>query len=392
MDPIENSNNEENIEVPVVIEPRKKVVEQNILKPVSKDSFRINVVCKCGVCPDCVFYDSEKSGSENEKEIIEAFSGGTPEGCSFGGSLNQVNMEKIEEEIYHKNEVYNIHSPFEGINPKNKENITIEIEEPIEEPIEENISKRVPKLIFIVPYRDRETQLSVFSKHMKMLLEDVNSEDYIIHYAHQCDKRSFNRGAMKNIGFIAMKNKYPNDYKNISFIFNDVDTMPSIKGMINYETTPGVVKHFYGYLHTLGGIVSIKGSDFERVNGFPQYWAWGFEDNLFYRRVFESKIIIDRQQFYKIEDDRIIHLKNGTIRDINSGEFQRYLQQNKEGITNINNLIYDIDTKGFINIRSFSTGYEENLSLKKEYDIQNGPSPFKVGHPMRRGTRMHMIF
>ena len=388
MDPIENSNNEENIEVPVVIEPRKKVVEQNILKPVSKDSFRINVVCKCGVCPDCVFYDSEKSGSENEKEIIEAFSGGTPEGCSFGGSLNQVNMEKIEEEIYHKNEVYNIHSPFEGINPKNKENITIEIEEPIEE----NISKRVPKLIFIVPYRDRETQLNVFSKHMKMLLEDMNSEDYIIHYAHQCDKRSFNRGAMKNIGFIAMKNKYPNDYKNISFIFNDVDTMPSIKGLINYETTPGVVKHFYGYLHTLGGIVSIKGSDFERVNGFPQYWAWGFEDNLFYRRVFESKIEIDRRQFYKIDDDRIIHLTNGTIRDINSGEFQRYLQQNKEGITNINNLIYNIDSNGFINIDSFSTGYEENLSLKQEYDIQNGPSPFKVGHPMRRGTRMHMIF
>ena len=380
MDPIENSNIEENIEVPVVVEPEG--VEQNILKPVSKDSFRINVVCKCGVCPDCVFYESEKSESESEpeseseKEIVEA------------NQVSQVNMEKIEEEIYHKNEVYNIHSPFEGINPKNKENITIEIEEPIEE----NISKRVPKLIFIVPYRDRETQLNVFSKHMKMLLEDINSEDYIIHYAHQCDKRSFNRGAMKNIGFIAMKNKYPNDYKNISFIFNDVDTMPSKKGLINYETTPGVVKHFYGYLHTLGGIVSIKGSDFERVNGFPQYWAWGFEDNLFYRRVFESKIEIDRRQFYKIDDDRIIHLKNGTIRDINSGEFQRYLQQNKEGITNINKLIYDIDTKGFINIRSFSTGYEENLSLKKEYDIQNGPSPFKVGHPMRRGTRMHMIF
>ena len=39
-----------------------------------------------------------------------------------------------------------------------------------------------------------------------------------------------------------------------------------------------------------------------------------------------------------------------------------------------------------------STDYEENLSLKKDYDIQNGPSPFKVGHPMRRGTKMHMIF
>ena len=168
MGPIENSNNEENIEVPVVIESRKKVVEQNILKPVSKDSFHINVVCECGVCPYCVFYESEKSESEkseseseSEKEIVEA------------NQVTQVNMEKIEEEIYHKNEVYNIHSPFEGINPKNKENITIEIEEPIEE----NISKRVPKLIFIVPYRDRETQLSVFSKHMKMLLIEFHDHD-----------------------------------------------------------------------------------------------------------------------------------------------------------------------------------------------------------------------
>ena len=226
---------------------------------------------------------------------------------------------------------------------------------------------------------------------MKILLEDMNPEDYIIYYAHQCDKRSFNRGAMKNIGFIAMKNKYKNEYKNITFVFNDVDTMPSIKGLINYETTPGVVKHFYGYLHTLGGIVSIKGADFERVNGFPQYWAWGFEDNLFNRRIIEAKIPIDRRQFYKIEDDRIIHFKDGPIRDINSGEFQRYLQQNKEGISNIKNLIYDIDTNNLINIRSFTTGYDENMSLRKDYDIRNGPIPFNVGHPIRKGPRMHMI-
>ena len=72
MDPIENSNNEENIEVPVVIEPRKKVVEQNILKPVSKDSFHINVVCECGVCPYCVFYESEKSESEKSESESES--------------------------------------------------------------------------------------------------------------------------------------------------------------------------------------------------------------------------------------------------------------------------------------------------------------------------------
>ena len=306
---------------------------------------------------------------------------------SIESEIGPVDTEKVERDIYDNKEVYEISSVFEGENPTvSQENITMEIEEPVF-----NISEKIPKIIFIVPYRDRQTQLTEFSKHMKILLEDMNPEDYIIYYAHQCDKRSFNRGAMKNIGFIAMKNKYKNEYKNITFVFNDVDTMPSIKGLINYETTPGVVKHFYGYLHTLGGIVSIKGADFERVNGFPQYWAWGFEDNLFNRRILEAKIPIDRRQFYKIEDDRIIHLKNGTIRDINSGEFQRYLQQNKEGISNIKNLIYDIDTNNLINIRSFTTGYDENMNLRKDYDIRNGPIPFNVGHPIRKGPRMHMI-
>ena len=49
----------------------------------------------------------------------------------------------------------------------------------------------------------------------------MNKEDYEIYFAHQCDNRDFNRGAMKNIGFLAMRQKYPNDYKNITFIFNN---------------------------------------------------------------------------------------------------------------------------------------------------------------------------
>jgi len=39
----------------------------------------------------------------------------------------------------------------------------------------------------------------------------------------QCDSRTFNRGATKNIGFIAARLKYTNDYKDITFIFNHVD-------------------------------------------------------------------------------------------------------------------------------------------------------------------------
>ena len=83
-----------------------------------------------------------------------------------------------------------------------------------------------PKIVFIVPYRDREQQKFFFSKHMSYVLENYEPREYEIYFSHQLDNRTFNRGAMKNIGFLAMKQKYPDDYKKITFVFNDVDTIP----------------------------------------------------------------------------------------------------------------------------------------------------------------------
>ena len=93
---------------------------------------------------------------------------------------------------------------------------------------------------------------------MKYILEDV-SYPYEIYFSHQCDKRDFNRGAMKNMGFLAIKDKYPDNYKNITFVFNDVDTMPYTKDLFDCNTKKGVVKHFYGFDFSLGGIFSITG-------------------------------------------------------------------------------------------------------------------------------------
>ena len=59
--------------------------------------------------------------------------------------------------------------------------------------------------------------------------------EYKIYYIHQNDKREFNRGAMKNIGFMVIKDKYPNDYQNITLVFNDVDTMPYSKNFLNFN-------------------------------------------------------------------------------------------------------------------------------------------------------------
>ena len=86
---------------------------------------------------------------------------------------------------------------------------------------------RIPNIIFIVPYRNRHQHKFFFSNYIKSIMDESNlKEKYEVYFSHQCDARTFNRGATKNIGFLAMKEKYPNDYKNITFIFNDIDTIP----------------------------------------------------------------------------------------------------------------------------------------------------------------------
>jgi hypothetical protein len=259
-----------------------------------------------------------------------------------------------------------------------EENIKLEIE-----PIDEVVAPIVPKWIFIVPYRDREQQKSFFIRQMQHVLEDINKDDYVIYFAHQCDNRDFNRGAMKNIGFLAMKQKYPNDYQNITFIFNDVDTMPYTKNFLKYDTTHGNVKHFYGYTFTLGGIVSIKGSDYEKSNGFPNLWAWGYEDNMFQQRVLSCGLHIDRSQFYPMMDKNILQMKDGLERVVNRNEYERFKMNTTDGLQKINELIYHIDedTK-FINITNFKVEAVNNPANNTVHDLRKGNTVF--GRPQAR--------
>ena len=230
-----------------------------------------------------------------------------------------------------------------------------------------------PKVVFIVPYRDREQQYYFFSRHMKYVLEDT---DHQIFYIHQKDDRNFNRGALKNIGFILMKQKYP-DYQNITFVFNDIDTTPYTKNFLNYETVPGVIRHFYGFEYALGGIVSITGADFEKINGFPNLWGWGFEDNALQRRALDANIKIDRSQFYPLLDKNILQGQDGFKRIVNRGEFDRYLDNTSEGIRSISGIQYteNPDT-GFMDVTQFSTGTECDPKKTTNYDLRNGPMPF----------------
>ena len=261
----------------------------------------------------------------------------------------------------------------------------------------------VPKMVFIVPYRNRIQQKFFFSKQMDFILEGCN--DYEIYFAHQFDDRNFNRGATKNIGFLAIKKKYPDNYKDITFVFNDVDTLPFHK-IFNYVTTTGIVKHFYGFDSALGGIVSITGEDFEKINGYPNYWGWGMEDACLQKRCLIHGLQIDRSQFYPIGSPEILQLFDGVARIVSRRDPQRMKTDfGFDGLQTIRNLLYTIDNESLnpednrfvidnerfltINVTNFSTGVNLASETFHEYDLREPTS--KVVFPNRNPTTKTMI-
>lgn len=228
-----------------------------------------------------------------------------------------------------------------------------------------------PKFVFIVPYRDREPHRVFFDTYIHKIMADIPPQDWAYYFIHQKDKRPFNRGAMKNIGFLALKDKYPNDYKNIVFIFNDVDTLPYDKNILHYHTEFGVVKHFYGFHFALGGIFSIRGVDFERINGFPNYWAWGGEDNVIQQRAKEFGLVIDRSNFFTIGNQTILQFADGMKRLICRDELATsIIPNNKDGINTIAQLTYDVYTDThMVDVNTFRTYISPEQLLFEEQTL-----------------------
>ncbi len=260
------------------------------------------------------------------------------------------------------------------------------------------MTTKVPKIVFIVPYRNRYQHKYFFSLYMTQIMQ--SELDYEIYFSHQCDARTFNRGGTRNIGFIAVKNKYPEAYKDITFVFNDVDTIPYNK-ILDYDTVHGIVKHFYGFEYALGGIVAIKGSDFEATNGYANFWGWGMEDNVLQKRCKKIGLTIDRSNFYPIGSPQILQLFDGVSRIINKKDPWRAENDNGvDGIRTIHKLEYTIDKQSnnpldnidmidndrifIINISTFLTGSRFEQDNYVKYDLREPPR--KIINPNRIKT------
>jgi hypothetical protein len=162
--------------------------------------------------------------------------------------------------------------------------------------------------------------------------------------------------------------------------------MPAKKNMIDYKTSSNVIKHFYGFDYTLGGIVSVLGRDFVRIGGFPNFWGWGYEDNMLQSRAQDANIKIDRSVFFPISDyENIIQLSHGNTREMNLQDFNQFKNKTKEGLFTIYLLNYTIDdANDFVNVSDFKTSYEENKLSSFVYDLNKGNIPLKKtrGNPI----------
>ena len=238
----------------------------------------------------------------------------------------------------------------------------------------------IPKKIFIIPYRDRLQHKSIFVNQYKHLLEN---QSYEMFFVHQLDTRPFNRGATKNIGFLYAKEKYPDNYKHITFIFNDIDTLPFDKTTCDFHTKVGTVKHYFGFKQTLGGIIAIKGNDFERINGFPNIWGWGYEDNALKKRWLKVNGKIDYSQFYPYKDRSIVLLYHGEKKLYAQKETWNAFWNDTgiDGLKTLSTLKYSIkdedDKIKMINVDTFEGLNAPPIKMKK------GVPPTNFGKPTR---------
>jgi hypothetical protein len=146
----------------------------------------------------------------------------------------------------------------------------------------------VSKLGIVVPYRDRAEHLSRFVPHMETFLSEMSFEIVI---AEQSDGSPFNRGLMKNLGFLFLEDRCD------QVCFHDIDMLP-VKSDYSPTKEPILLSdeiQAFGYKRPyrnfFGGVIMFPTVQFRMINGYcNDYWGWGVEDDDLKKRCLEKKI------------------------------------------------------------------------------------------------------
>jgi len=168
----------------------------------------------------------------------------------------------------------------------------------------------VKRLAIIVPYRDRQQHLDQFVPHMRAYFARDKLDkaiDYRVLIVEQERGLPFNRGALKNAGFLLAEGQ--SDY----CCFHDIDYLPiwadysfaevptpivwygAEERPIAPARTNKVAKH--NLEHFFGGALIVPNADFRAVNGYSNdYWGWGYEDEDIKARFVAAGIVTGRRK------------------------------------------------------------------------------------------------
>jgi len=167
------------------------------------------------------------------------------------------------------------------------------------------------RVAIIVPYRDRDTHLRIFLRHIHPILMRQNIL-YRILVISQDDNEVFNRAMLFNVGYSEAVKLSEWD----CLVFHDVDLLPEDDR--NLYTCPDQPRHMsvavdkfqykLPYKGLFGGVSAMSVRHFNLVNGFSnQYWGWGGEDDDMAKRLVSQKLQITR---YKADIARYTMIKH----------------------------------------------------------------------------------
>ena len=184
--------------------------------------------------------------------------------------------------------------------------------------------------IIIIPYRDRETHLSVFKRKIKDF-KSILGQDTLFVVVEQKEGKDFNRGKLLNIGV----KEFSNLCKGY-FIFHDVDTFLKNNYKKEYACqTEDIVRLWGPHKVSLGGVCKFKKNVILDINGHPNnIWGWGMEDRaLFYRsqiKNYKYKTVVDDLSKLEIlkHKSNLVHYKGD--RKKMSQQIDSIMKKNKE--------------------------------------------------------------
>lgn len=166
---------------------------------------------------------------------------------------------------------------------------------------------------FVIPYRDRLAHWVQFYPHIVAHSKGRYTPYFWV--AEQSEGRPFNRGALLNLGTLAVKAEFGPEAR---IVLHDIDMLPS--SHVNYcameadfvhlATSCTQFKNQMPYRDYFGGVVMTTVSKMESVGGFPNnFWGWGGEDDALLIRVryrdFEE-VHRPNTHFHSLSHDRTI--------------------------------------------------------------------------------------